>query len=536
MKRLFIIGLLLLGVGLFAPAALFAANHMDLMVTLEGEFIGSWYGASVVAMDFNGDGYDDLIVKCKNWNPTGEYNSNMNYGKLYFYWGGPNGLYNLPSYVIEGDHMWQYGIGMYAGQMINAGDLNGDGIDDLLNPERDAEGNYTFAVYFGTANPHGSPDVVCFTQPPATAIGSAYPLGDINGDGRVDVSLIFTDDTLYYISIWDNVFATPYFFRSTNQGSSHLIGIGDVNGDGYADAYRSMPLYVGSNYTTRNTLFFGSANFPIADSLLLSENTLTTLDGSPIGDANGDGFPDFIGYNNNLWLGSPNITAIPDLTLGPYAWTSPDHVAGIRFVHGDFNNDGYEDFVGSNHYFGYYDGAAALWLGGENLNGIVDLYFWAPEGFKNFGFCKAAGDFNGDGCCDLAIAAPFNGSGPDVMYGTGKVYVYSGNSALIDTTVDNSDEYLPSAKLSLRIFPNPVSRQAGKLNLQLSGPGYAKHADLSVELYNLKGQKLLSKNLRSSEAKSGIYSIEGLEFATGVYLLRVKQKNGVNTTGKFIVY
>jgi len=154
----------------------------------------------------------------------------------------------------------------------------------------------------------------------------------------------------------------------------------------------------------------------------------------------------------------------------------------------------------------------------------------------NFGFCKAAGDFNGDGCCDLAIAAPFNGSGPDVMYVTGKVYVYSGNSALIDTTVDNTDEYLPSVEQTLRIFPNPVSRQTGKLNLQISGTGYSKHADLSLELYNLKGQKLFSRNLKSSEAKSGIYSIEGVEFSPGVYLLRVKQKNGINTTGKFIVY
>jgi len=72
--------------------------------------------------------------------------------------------------------------------------------------------------------------------------------------------------------------------------------------------------------------------------------------------------------------------------------------------------------------------------------------------------------------------------------------------------------------------------------MQISGQDYAKHADLSVELYNLKGQKLLSKNLRSSDAKNGIYSIEGVEFSPGVYLLRVKQKNGVNSTGKFIVY
>ena len=99
-------------------------NHMDLIATLQGEFYGSNFGSSVVSMDYNGDGYDDLIVKSRYWNPTGVYNEQMMYGKIYFFWGGP-GFDNIPDFVIEGQHRGHFRDDYYAGQLVNAGDLNG---------------------------------------------------------------------------------------------------------------------------------------------------------------------------------------------------------------------------------------------------------------------------------------------------------------------------------------------------------------------------------------------------------------------------
>ncbi|MDD3534384.1 MAG: FG-GAP repeat protein, partial [Candidatus Cloacimonetes bacterium] len=66
-----------------------AIDSLDIMNTFYGEFNGAWFGEQIVAMDFNGDGYDDLIVHAPNWNPNGVYNSDQRWGKLYFYWGGP---------------------------------------------------------------------------------------------------------------------------------------------------------------------------------------------------------------------------------------------------------------------------------------------------------------------------------------------------------------------------------------------------------------------------------------------------------------
>ena len=63
---------------------LLAINHMDLIATMYGEFTGNEFGASLVSMDFNGDGYDDLIVKAPLWHPDnliGQYYEM--YGKIF---------------------------------------------------------------------------------------------------------------------------------------------------------------------------------------------------------------------------------------------------------------------------------------------------------------------------------------------------------------------------------------------------------------------------------------------------------------------
>jgi len=111
-----------------------AVNHMDLIATMYGEFTGNEFGASLVSMDFNGDGYDDLIVKAPLWHPDnliGQYYEM--YGKIYFYWGGP-GFDNIPDFVIEGQHPKHFATDTYSRRenpMVNAGDMNNDGIEDL---------------------------------------------------------------------------------------------------------------------------------------------------------------------------------------------------------------------------------------------------------------------------------------------------------------------------------------------------------------------------------------------------------------------
>jgi hypothetical protein len=43
---------------------------MDLIQTMQGEFNGSEFGNSMASIDFNADGYDDLVVCSDAWNPS----------------------------------------------------------------------------------------------------------------------------------------------------------------------------------------------------------------------------------------------------------------------------------------------------------------------------------------------------------------------------------------------------------------------------------------------------------------------------------
>lgn len=91
---------------LLTGGQLYSVNQMELINTLYGEFNGSWFGEQLVSMDYNGDGYDDVIVHAPNWNPNGVYNNGQCWGKIYFYWGGPN-MDNIPDFVMEGTQNWE---------------------------------------------------------------------------------------------------------------------------------------------------------------------------------------------------------------------------------------------------------------------------------------------------------------------------------------------------------------------------------------------------------------------------------------------
>lgn len=510
-----------LAMGLLICSSVAGVNHMDLLTTMSGEFIGSKFGASVVSMDFNGDGYDDLIVKSPYWNPFGTYIGNQAYGKLYFYWGGPN-FDNIPDFVIEGQMDAHYLTVNYAGQMVNGGDVNGDGIDDLVTPQKNLSGQNIFGVYFGRSNPLSVPDVEIANF--SDLIGSVYPMGNIDSDNMDEFSLSIYFNGMDYLLICNDIWSEPYLFRTTNCGTPSIVGVHDVNNDGIDDCYLTLPNYnQGSNHL-RHVLFYGGETFPQTDSLVIHEDIFSTFIASPVGDVNNDGFADFIGYNSNLWLGSANLTSTPSLTLtinNPnHFWGNLEYNAGIPVIYGDLNGDGYDDFIGTNHDIqGYSTGEAAIWLGNSNVNGIIDLYINAPDNNCNYGFSKAAGDFNGDGCCDIAVSALFWGDN-DPWITPGKVHIFSGNAALIDTTVDAEDEYISPVSCLMEIYPNPIHRQQTQFNLKLSGTGFRRSENLSVQMFNIKGQFIRSWELTADDSQDGIYNMENKGLAAGVYLVR----------------
>ncbi len=516
-----------------------AVDHLETMTTLYGEFNGSRFGERVDSMDYNGDGYDDVIVYSPYWNPNGVYNSMQCWGKIYFYWGGPS-MDNVPDFVMEGSENWE----LYPAGPYNGGDINGDGIDDMVITLA-IEPACVIAVYYGRANPTGIPDETITVPYLVDGYITSRPLGDINGDGREDLVIhcpLWTNPHIFRLIIWTGNDAPFVTLAETTNGfvSISAIGIGDVNGDDVDDYLLQYGIPGGTNMNSRIVLYYGNVNYPEVDSLVISDNTnaITTKSASPLGDLNSDGYGDFEAYVGKVWFGRSDLTPINvfELTYNdPYhEWFNPDRNVGNPFIYGDLNGDGFDDVVGSTYQINYFQGEVGIWVGGQNMDGLIDMYLYPPSdyGTRQYGYSKAAGDFNGDGLCDLAVSAPMFYSAPQIA--TGRVFIYSGNAALTDTVVANDDPIENDQVWDLSVYPNPL-RSSDQLMIDLSGTGYKDSSPLKFELFNLRGQKVSSFDYVSTIHNEAPISMPTPDVANGLYVLKVIRNDKIVVTKRICV-
>ena len=167
-----------------------------------------------------------------------------------------------------------------------------------------------------------------------------------------------------------------------------MSGVGDFNGDGYADLLWRTPISGGDPFF-RESLGTAGGGLEPAD-LFLTINSHAKLNG--IGDFNGDGRDDVLfrfGPYVNLYFAKEGGDFAPDslLTLSvPTEWK----IAGV----GDFNGDGYADLLWRNA-----GGALSNWLGGASgfTNNDANAFTVVGTDWT----VVSTGDFNGDGRDDI---------------------------------------------------------------------------------------------------------------------------------------
>lgn len=552
MSRLFMICALVAVMHSMVNTISAQTNYLDVMTYMSGEFGGSEFGESIASLDFNGDGYMDLVVSSGAWNPTLTFADQNRWGKLYFYWGGP-GFDNIPDFVIPGAYNWQMGPG--AG-VINAGDMNGDGIEDLILVQRSSSYNRLVTLYYGRLNPQSEPDVVLTYEYPYYSCGDIISLGDINGDNRDDVCLMTGENSgaTRVIQIWKDVTEQPIPFISTmnEQRLTRLCGIGDVNNDGFDDTLLHIPNNPLGETHNRLVLYYGSQTFPETDSLVICDdsNSIIKSWSCPLGDVNGDGYDDFTAgsliydYSQHLWLGSDSLSADWSLDLSG-DWHSLTHQisergAGYPMVHGDLNGDGYQDVLGFHSEAGYFSGYLYLWMGGQSMNGYMDYLRLGMDGYDcmNYGWSKVTGDFNADGYCDVAVGAPWWDDG-SMHYESGRVYILAGNADLHDTTVESADDLLPVPIVDnwqIEVYPNPSASHRQRLNIAFKGIGYKEAGNYALDMYNIKGQKLLSQTIPMDSLQDGCLILELDSLPKGVLLVSISKDGFPVTTKKLTNY
>ena len=470
---------------------------------LQGLNIDDVLGTSVSnGGDINGDNFDDFIV--------GGVENYVVFGSNDL---GSNGSLDLSN--LDGRNGFAIEIAVYSdGSVTNAGDINGDGFDDIL---------------IGAPNPAPLVGVPGITRNGNDTRGEAFVLfggsGNIGRFGRLGLNTINAYGQITGLIVNSEA-------NDTAAGSS-VSSAGDINGDGvddfiigakFAGNPASEPsLFTSTDVRGESYVIFGGSNLETQDTLNLSELTLENgfvIEGidegdnsgslvSKAGDLNGDGFDDVIvvaPFADNsaeayIVFGGNNIADSGSLELSNLDGTNGFGIDGVDFITfdksidgaGDFNSDGIDDLIISDRnsatsylVFGQTDLGNGGSINVFDLDSHEGIVIQGIDG-ENLGTSVSnAGDINGDEIDDILIGAP------GAVDNTGKTYVIFGVEESVSNEIQGTPE---NDTLNGTTANDSISGLAGDDSIQgLGGADTLVGRDGSDTIRGNKGNDVIEGN------------------------------------------
>jgi hypothetical protein len=301
---------------------------------------------------------------------------------------------------------------------VAVGDFNGDGKPDLVTANF---GPYLgdVSVLLGNGDGTFQPARNFATGP--TALSPSVAVGDFNGDGKLDIVETTYRGVSVLLGKGDGTFQPAQNYGLPSEGglvqTALSLAVADLNGDGkpdlvvtgttsYFGAYAGPP---GANFV--NVLLGnGDGTFSYASTVQIPSGPLPQP--VALGDFNGDGKPDVVTTTS---IGVAVLVNNGNGTLAPPTIFATNGEPGSVTV-GDFNGDGKLDLVTAN--YSKTGGSLSVLLGNGDgtFQPARNLFPGLSPGFV------AVGDFNHDGKADLAVtnAGP-NGTGAyvSILLGNG---------------------------------------------------------------------------------------------------------------------
>lgn len=412
------------------PVDLDEGTRYDGRIT--GDEAGSAYadGARLplATLDANGDGRADLILGLPSYSRGG-----TQAGATMLVEGPVVGTVS----VAEARATVIATVGEFSGYSVAAGDVDGDGLDDLWigAPEFDRH-DETGAVYLLLSPLSGNVDTA---SADATVTGGgneelgwrvAAP-GDLDGDGLPDVAAaefgpgyrvyLFPGSTRGATTPWEG--APTVITGGAGSDLGAWVGAaGDQDGDGADDLLVAQP-----GAASRQLLLFHgplSGSLTDADADLAWSGTDYAGDASAVGDFDGDGYLDtaFMHLDDTwafhadavyLWYGP--MTADVDVAGADASVLGESLYAGLgsSISTGDVDGDGRDELLLGAP--GPLYGPGDAWLFSGPFHGTFTLadasVRFMGDGEDAAGWSTALDDMDGDGLDDVIIGAPWDDAG-----------------------------------------------------------------------------------------------------------------------------
>ncbi len=432
--------------------------------------------------DFDDDGMTDLAVG---------YDSGDEQG-LEFFRGRGNGRFDagVVSYDVGPDP-------------VVAADMNGDGRLDIVSGDSDGD----LQVTLGDGDGHFA---AIATYSPGRAI-SGIGIGDLNGDGVPDIIETESDETQGFRVLLANPGGT-FNLPLPNVGSPFFgqVAFADLKGDGSIEFIGCDP----SNQSILVAPYLQSGLLgPGVAYSLPTDNGDDAFNSFVVGDFNGDGKPDL------AVLLSDELVILLNRGDGTFQSPEIYHFAGpaVSFAMGDLNRDGVEDLVVSSGgdaenglvsvYIGRGDGtflpplatsihAHSVAVADMNSDGIPDLVsVQDPNGIDTYGASVSVSLGNGDGTFRPAVVRSMT----DVAYAWSAQFVigdFTGDHKLDFATIVSSESDPDTHEYedgSIAVFPGNGDGSFGAPILTAEPGSFL--GELSAVDFNQDGKLDLLENL-----------------------------------------